>query len=195
VSLENDSAYVRWDAGCGTSVSLKDKATGREWLDPALVPRAAHALPFFDLPGCKRAAKVRVAMARLIFESVDGERTEIPIESDPISIGRGAEADVDVKDVETSRHHCALLLWEDDWVIKDGHSRNGTWVNGRRVEVAVLKDGDIVRIGKTDLDFHTEKPQRGRERYAVLKMLAIATAEEAEPDEEAEEDNPGETKN
>jgi len=35
VSLENSAICVRWDAGRGTMVSLKDKATGREWLDPA----------------------------------------------------------------------------------------------------------------------------------------------------------------
>ena len=122
-------------------------------------------------------------MAKLIFEKADGKRQEIPIESDPISIGRGTEADVDVGDVEVSRHHCALLLWEDDWVLKDAHSRNGMLVNDRRIEVAVLKDGDIIHIGKTDLDFHAEKPQRGRERYAVLKALTMPTPEEAETDD------------
>ncbi|MCX6906665.1 MAG: DUF6259 domain-containing protein, partial [Verrucomicrobia bacterium] len=40
VSLENDSLRVEWDARHGTLVSLKDKATGREWLDPAMVTPA-----------------------------------------------------------------------------------------------------------------------------------------------------------
>jgi pSer/pThr/pTyr-binding forkhead associated (FHA) protein len=136
------------------------------------------------LPGGGETAKVRLAMARLIFEKADGERQEVPVEDEPISLGRGAEADVDVGDVEVSRHHCSLLLWDDDWVLKDARSRNGTWVNERRVEVAVLKDGDIVRIGKTDLDFHAEKPQRGRERYAVLKELTIPEAAEAEAEDQ-----------
>jgi|DewCreStandDraft_4_1066084.scaffolds.fasta_scaffold80846_2 hypothetical protein len=35
VVLENESLRAAWDAGHGTLVSLKDKATGREWLDPA----------------------------------------------------------------------------------------------------------------------------------------------------------------
>lgn len=126
-------------------------------------------------------------MARLIFEKADGERQEVPIEDAPISIGRGAEADVDVGDVEVSRHHCSLWLWDDDWILKDAHSRNGTWVNDRRVEVAALKDGDVVRIGKTDLDFHAERPQRGRERYAVLKQMTIPEAAVAEEDEDGEE--------
>ena len=37
VSLENDSLRAQWDAGRGTLVSLKDKATGREWLATAVV--------------------------------------------------------------------------------------------------------------------------------------------------------------
>jgi pSer/pThr/pTyr-binding forkhead associated (FHA) protein len=120
-------------------------------------------------------------MARLIYETVDGERQEIPIEGEPLSIGRGPEADVDLPDLEASRHHCALLLWEDDWVIKDAHSRNGTWVNEKQVGVAVLKDGDVIRIGKTEMDFHAEQPQRGRELYAVLKVLTTPNdAEEGE---------------
>jgi len=144
----------------------------------------------FGLPGGGEAAKVRPAMARLIFEKSGGERQEVSVEDAPVCIGRGAEADVDVGDVEVSRHHCSLWLWDDDWVLKDAHSRNGTWVNERRIEVAVLKDGDIVRIGRTDLDFHAEKPQRGRERYAVLKELTIPQAAEAETDEDDAGDTP-----
>lgn len=37
VSLQNDTLGIQWDAGRGAVVSLKDKATGREWLDPAVV--------------------------------------------------------------------------------------------------------------------------------------------------------------
>jgi hypothetical protein len=40
VSLENDSLRVEWDAARGTLVSLTDKATGREWLDSAVVTPA-----------------------------------------------------------------------------------------------------------------------------------------------------------
>lgn len=36
VSLENESLAIQWDADRGTMVSLKDKASGREWLDPAV---------------------------------------------------------------------------------------------------------------------------------------------------------------
>lgn len=141
------------------------------------------------MPDGRPLATFRTNMAMLIFEKANGERMEISVENDPISIGRGAEADVDVGDLESSRHHCALMLWEDDWVIKDAHSRNGTWVNETKVPVAVLKDGDIIRIGKTDLDFHTEERQRGRGVVALLKVLTIPIAESAEDKKDKGDDD------
>lgn len=35
VSLENDSLGIEWGANRGVIASVKDKVTGREWLDPA----------------------------------------------------------------------------------------------------------------------------------------------------------------
>ena len=96
---------------------------------------------------------------------------EITVEADPLSIGRGPTADVSLEDMEVSRHHCALLLWDDDWVLKDGGSVNGTWVNQKRIQVVLLKNGDIIRIGQTEMEFRTEERQRGRSPSATLQLL------------------------
>ncbi|MFZ2641952.1 MAG: FHA domain-containing protein [Verrucomicrobiia bacterium] len=114
-------------------------------------------------------------MALLFFEKANGERVEVAIAGDPLSIGRGPTADVSLDDLEISRHHCALLLWEDDWVLKDGGSINGTWVNQNRVPIAILKDGDIIRIGKTELEFRAEDRQRGKSLSATLQLIAPPT--------------------
>ena len=120
-------------------------------------------------------------MALLFFEKANGERVEVAIEGDPLSIGRGPTADVSLDDVEVSRHHCALLLWEDDWVLKDGGSINGTWVNQKRVPIAILKDGDIIRIGKTELEFRAEERQRGKSLSATLQLIAPPTISTTPP--------------
>jgi len=117
-------------------------------------------------------------MALLIFEKTDGGRIEIPIENDPISIGRGPHADVSLdEDSEISRHHCALLLWEDDWVLKDAHSVNGTWVNQKRIEVCILKNEDIIRAGKSEMEFRAEERQRGKAPCATLQLLTPSARE------------------
>jgi len=120
-------------------------------------------------------------MALLFFEKASGERVEVNVESDPLSIGRGPTADVSLDDLEVSRHHCALLLWEDDWVLKDGGSANGTWINQKRIQIAVLRDGDIIRIGKTEMEFRAEERQRGKSPSATLQLIAPPTVPTAMP--------------
>jgi len=67
---------------------------------------------------------------------------------DSLTIGRGAGADVHVMDVTMSRVHAVVSRDGDGWWIEDQESRNGVWVEGRRVQRQQLADGTIVRLGK-----------------------------------------------
>jgi hypothetical protein len=82
----------------------------------------------------------------------------LPDTWDWITIGRGMGADVALTwDRDVSRVHAELARLADDWtVIDDGLSRNGTFVNDRRVEGRRrLMDGDVLRCGATTLLFHS----------------------------------------
>ena len=68
-----------------------------------------------------------------------------------MTIGRSPDADVVIPDERTSRIHCGLRLWDGEYTLRDLKSMNGTFVNGRRIEVAPLKPGDIIRIGSTTI--------------------------------------------
>ncbi len=70
-----------------------------------------------------------------------------------IKIGRATDNDIVIPDVLASRHHATLLPRPDGTEILDNRSINGTFVNGQRVESAVLRDGDVVTIGNIDLVF------------------------------------------
>ena len=52
-----------------------------------------------------------------------------------------------------SRHHATLVPTPGGTEIRDNRSINGTFVNGSRVETAVLHEGDTVTIGNVDLVF------------------------------------------
>jgi two-component system cell cycle response regulator len=66
----------------------------------------------------------------------------------PLTIGRGSDADFRVPDEGVSRRHVKVVELEDGTVIlADEGSRNGTYVNGTRVQEAVLTDGDKIQIG------------------------------------------------
>ena len=76
---------------------------------------------------------------------------------DRVTIGRGPSNDVGLPwDTEVSRVHAELVRIADDWaVVDDGLSRNGTFLNGERVERRHrLRDGDELRCGDTLIGFH-----------------------------------------
>ncbi len=68
-------------------------------------------------------------------------------------IGRGPECDIRPNSDLVSRQHCPLQIREQDVVLRDLGSRNGTLVNGRRVIGEVpLNAGDSVQIGPLSLE-------------------------------------------
>ena len=71
-----------------------------------------------------------------------------------ITIGRANDNDIVIPEVLASRHHATLLPTPNGTEIHDNRSINGTFVNGARVDSALLRDGDVVTIGNIDLVFH-----------------------------------------
>lgn len=76
-----------------------------------------------------------------------------PITSRGLSIGRSEDRDVVIPDPAASRHHCSVLLQGEDYVLKDMGSANGVYVNAVRVRDCTLSDGDLIRIGNTEMRF------------------------------------------
>jgi len=68
-------------------------------------------------------------------------------------IGRSPECDVFLDDVTVSRQHAELKRDGETFSIRDLGSLNGTYVNRKRIESAVLEDDDEVQIGKYRLTF------------------------------------------
>ena len=71
-----------------------------------------------------------------------------------VRIGRLRECEVCLADVNVSREHAEIVREGEGWAIADLDSTNGTFVNGERVQRAVLKDGDIIEVGATRLTYH-----------------------------------------
>jgi sigma-54 dependent transcriptional regulator, acetoin dehydrogenase operon transcriptional activator AcoR len=62
-------------------------------------------------------------------------------------IGRSAECRIRAESSQVSRQHACIAKDGPLWLLRDGSSKNGTWVNGKRVAVAALNEQDVVRIG------------------------------------------------
>jgi pSer/pThr/pTyr-binding forkhead associated (FHA) protein len=130
---------------------------------PATVPAGPtepvmKAAPVSSLPsGPNRAgghtnASVQTAR-RLVITSGPRAGTELPLGRDPITIGRSSESNLVIRDDYTSTHHARLLLWNDEWMIQDLDSTNGTVLNGRRVTVPTQVPLDTpIKIGTTTFE-------------------------------------------
>ena len=93
-------------------------------------------------------------MTRLIIRGQDGRPDRLfECESQVLTIGRSAENSLQIDDLNSSRHHCEIHEGKDGAELIDKDSRNGTFVNGRRVTRKALQAGDKIEIGTTVLYF------------------------------------------
>ena len=67
------------------------------------------------------------------------------------TIGRAPAADFFLDASLVSRLHCRLTAGATELEVLDLDSTNGTYVNGRRIERAILRDGDRLGVGKVEL--------------------------------------------
>ena len=95
----------------------------------------------------------------LVFLSGELIAVPIPLERAEVTLGRALEADVRINDTQVSRQHAKIVAVHDternvtDYVLNDLDSRNGTFLNGRRVRRETLDNGDKITIGETILRF------------------------------------------
>jgi transcriptional regulator with GAF, ATPase, and Fis domain len=89
----------------------------------------------------------------------------VVLDGAPVAIGREGHVagPLALPDSEISRHHATIERVDGAWTIADQGSRNGTFVDGRRVERAPLADGTVVRVGRTLL-VHAAAELRSDER-------------------------------
>jgi len=70
-------------------------------------------------------------------------------------LGRGTDCHITVPDPMCSRVHAIISYEDDGWVVRDQQSRNGTLVNGQKIDQeATLGDGHTLQIGSYAFDFH-----------------------------------------
>lgn len=93
-------------------------------------------------------------MSATIYYSVKGESIEVPCEA-VLTLGRDKNSDITLEDLLASRNHAMIRrLGEHDYYLIDSGSSNGSFVNSKRVAMPrLLKNGDCIRIGESELVF------------------------------------------
>ena len=139
-------------------------------------PLAAHAASPAELQ--ERLSAERAGAPFLVLRDGEGRQRLLRLDGDRLSVGRAESNGVPLPwDTEVSRLHAELERIAGEWtVIDDGLSRNGTYVNGTRISGrARLRDGDVIRIGRTTLGYRRPDAEETVERTVVAgEPVALA---------------------
>lgn len=87
-------------------------------------------------------------MAKLILSFEGTMLKTVDVNKDRITIGRRPDNDIQVDNLAVSGQHAVITTVVNDSVIEDLKSTNGTIVNDQIVEKHLLKNGDVIEIGK-----------------------------------------------
>ncbi len=97
-----------------------------------------------------------------------------------IGLGRHPQSDLHFdpdKDIDASTRHAAVVRSEDHWVLRDVGSRNGTFVNGRRITADTeLKPGDRIRFGPNGPEVEFQVVADGAEQVVPAVHLPAGAA-------------------
>lgn len=98
----------------------------------------------------------RVTMSRLVLVTETGEKS-FPLTRDSYTVGRHRNNDIVIGDPKVSSFHARIDRTAEGFVLVDLKSRNGCYVNARRVETAALQTGDEIRMGTAKLVYRVEE--------------------------------------
>ncbi len=73
------------------------------------------------------------------------------IDKDKITIGRLESNDIYINNPAVSKQHAWIIKNQDNYLIEDLKSTNGTYLNTVRIISGYLKDSDVINIGKHSL--------------------------------------------
>ncbi len=97
----------------------------------------------------------KLTVSRLVLIK-DGHERSFPLTRDAYTLGRHRNNDIVINDPKVSGFHARIDRSADGFVLVDLRSRNGCYVNGRRIENQLLKTGDELRLGPARLTYQVE---------------------------------------
>lgn len=110
-------------------------------------------------------------MPFLVLNQGAGGEQKVVIRPGITVVGRAVECDLVIEHTSLSRRHASLEVGERGTEIVDLGSKNGTFVNGTRVDRQVLANGDVVRLGSIEARFVTAERTEMALPVAVVSDL------------------------
>jgi EAL domain-containing protein (putative c-di-GMP-specific phosphodiesterase class I) len=98
-------------------------------------------------------AEAGAATAWLEHDPADGPTQKTPVASFPFTIGRNDTADLHIDSSQVSREHAVITRQGRKFRVRDLGSTNGTFLNGQKIDEAMLCDGDLLVVADVEFTF------------------------------------------
>ncbi|MDA0660086.1 MAG: sigma 54-interacting transcriptional regulator [Planctomycetota bacterium] len=119
-----------------------------------------------------------------------GTNFVLDAQTSTLKIGRGTDCEIILMDPVCSRVHAEVFLHEGGWWLRDAGSRNGTYVNGQKIDEVQLGVGHQIKMGSTVFGFHRSDDPPGQDpqhdtrvTQSIIREAALLPAEESSSDD------------
>ncbi|WP_449271898.1 FhaA domain-containing protein [Halostreptopolyspora alba] len=85
-----------------------------------------------------------------------GQQQSFELNTQVTLLGRGTDCDLRLVDNGVSRHHAEIRVEDNEAVLVDLGSTNGTFVNGQQAKRVRLVDGTRISLGRTNMTFRRD---------------------------------------
>jgi serine/threonine-protein kinase len=167
------AAAPKWDA---ETVYVRQESA-------AVQPIADPTIELFSV--ARETRESSAGQVRLVVTRSPDSRLQaqvLPLGQAMVSIGRDAASDISVDDQLLSRQHACIERGPAGFVVRDGGSSNGTFLNGRRLHANVsepLPFGSTIQVGETIFTLtHSREAALGNlsgivlgSRYELTRLL------------------------
>src|SRR6516165_1915215 len=91
----------------------------------------------------------------IVIRNIDGKNVNVPLDRDRITLGRSSATELCYPDdAGLSRQHLAITRAGDGWQVEDLGSKNGTVLNGKRIDKPTpFKLGDRISAGHLTIEY------------------------------------------
>src|SRR6266508_2636939 len=107
----------------------------------------------------------------LLSEGLTGRSYELKTER--TTMGRVWDNSCEIPEASVSSHHAELHLRGNEVLVKDLSSTNGTFINGEKISEAVLKPGQILRLGMVEMRLETGEAAAAMKKQVLDQTRVI----------------------
>jgi predicted component of type VI protein secretion system len=113
-------------------------------------------------------------MPRLVAQSPEFAGKSFELNGRELTVGRLDDNKIQIEHASVSGHHAMLTLDQQDYVLKDLDSTNGSRVNGEKVVAQKLRRNDMVRLGNIELLYDSEHAPPGQPMPSLSERVNLA---------------------